>query len=35
MDFLCGAGSVAVLGAVLYLLDLIVTARLGAKGDLE
>ncbi|XP_021709849.1 uncharacterized protein LOC5574129 isoform X2 [Aedes aegypti] len=35
MDFLCGAGSVAVVGALLYLLDLIVTTRLGAKGEIE
>ncbi|XP_062555089.1 uncharacterized protein LOC134220119 isoform X2 [Armigeres subalbatus] len=35
MDFLCGAGSVAVVGALLYLVDLIVTTRLGAKGDIE
>ncbi|XP_041766370.1 uncharacterized protein LOC121590618 isoform X1 [Anopheles merus] len=35
MDFLCGAGSVAVVGALFYLIDLIVTVRLGMKGEIE
>ncbi|XP_058130623.1 uncharacterized protein LOC131288374 [Anopheles ziemanni] len=35
MDFLCGAGSVSVVGALFYLLDLVVTVRLGMKGELE
>uniref|UniRef100_A0A2M3ZBK5 Putative secreted protein member of chemokine-like factor super family n=1 Tax=Anopheles braziliensis TaxID=58242 RepID=A0A2M3ZBK5_9DIPT len=35
MDFLCGAGSVSVIGAVFYLLDLIVTTRLGMRGEIE
>ncbi|XP_053680032.1 uncharacterized protein LOC128730965 isoform X1 [Anopheles nili] len=35
MDFLCGAGSVSVVGALFYLLDLIVNVRLGMKGEIE
>lgn len=35
LDFICGAGAVAIVGAVLYLLDLLVTIRLGIKGDIE
>uniref|UniRef100_T1D528 Putative plasma membrane protein n=1 Tax=Psorophora albipes TaxID=869069 RepID=T1D528_9DIPT len=35
MDFQCGAGAVAIVGALLYLLDLIVTTWLGVKGDIE
>ncbi|XP_050071132.1 uncharacterized protein LOC126559072 [Anopheles maculipalpis] len=35
MDFLCGAGSVSVVGAMFYLIDLIVTVRLGMKGEIE
>lgn len=35
MDYMCGAGAVAVIGALIYLLDLIVTVRLGVKGEIE
>lgn len=35
MDFMCGAGAISVIGALIYLLDLIVTVRLGVKGEIE
>ncbi|XP_055542712.1 uncharacterized protein LOC129728302 isoform X2 [Wyeomyia smithii] len=35
MDFQCGAGALAIIGALLYLIDLVVTVRLGIKGDIE
>ncbi|XP_055643251.1 uncharacterized protein LOC129779667 [Toxorhynchites rutilus septentrionalis] len=35
MDFQCGAGAVAIVGVLLYLLDLIITIRLGINGDIE
>ncbi|XP_058821930.1 uncharacterized protein LOC131683712 [Topomyia yanbarensis] len=35
MDFQCGAGALAIVGALLFLIDLVVTVRLGTKGDIE
>ncbi|XP_055614214.1 uncharacterized protein LOC129760583 [Uranotaenia lowii] len=35
MDFLCGAGAVSIVGALLFLIDLVVTVRLGIRGDIE
>jgi hypothetical protein len=35
MDLLCSAGSVSIVASLVYLLDFLLVARLGAKGDIE
>ncbi|XP_058446649.1 uncharacterized protein LOC131427461 isoform X2 [Malaya genurostris] len=35
MDFQCAVGSLAIIGSLLFLIDLITTVRLGIKGDIE
>lgn len=35
LDFLCGAGSVAVVTAIVLLVDFIFTVRQGVRGDLD
>lgn len=35
LDFLCGAGSVAVVTAIVLLIDFIFTVRQGVRGDLD
>lgn len=35
MDLQCGAGAVAIVGAFVFLIDLIATTRQGARGYIE
>lgn len=35
MDLTCATGAVSIIGALVFLIDLLFTFRLGARGELD